>query len=84
MKLPAAAYSAEVATSLRRPNNLAASYGVSAKENKKSRSAIPSRDGGGSASRLDVIKPLACRGPRKDRDDVTGNTVDVAITGFVP
>jgi hypothetical protein len=51
---------------------------------KKSRSAIPSRDGGGSASRLHVLKPLACRGPRKDRDDVTGYTVDVAITGFVP
>ena len=29
-------------------------------------------------------KPLACRGPRKDRDDVTGYTVDVAIAGFVP
>ena len=51
---------------------------------KKSRPAIPSRDGGGSASRLDVLKPLASCGPRKDWDDVTGYTVDMTISGFVP
>ena len=39
---------------------------------------------GGSASRLDVLKPLASRGPRKDWDDVTGYTVDMTISGFVP